>query len=178
MRIMEKPLKIFILEDLDTDIELIKRQCLKFNSKSTFIVASNKVSFFEKIEWFKPDLILSDYGLPDINGLEALLFVRQNLAEIPFIFVTGNLNDDEKVARAILEGANGFIIKKNLSKLPETMKEVITKNNEKLDELKRKEEEAYQRKFLLEKLEALIIKLTPDTTQDALQIVKKLQITT
>lgn len=170
-------LKVFILEDLSTDIELIKRQCFKYSAQSTFTVARNKANFYERINWLQPDIVLSDYNLPDFNGLAALLYVKQKLPDVPFVFVTGTLNDDEKVARAILEGADGFIIKQNLKNLPALMDEVITTSRARIEKAKKEAEEARQRKMLLEKLEAKIIQLeTKSNKEEALQLVKRLQV--
>lgn len=177
---IKKILKVFILEDLKTDLELTKRQVLKYNPNSTFTTANNKVSFFEKIEWFQPDVVISDYSLPDFNGLEALLHIKKTMPDIPFIFVTGTLNNDEKVANAVLQGADGFIIKQNLKNLPSVIEDVISKNDARLEALRKKEEAERQRKVLLNKLEAKIIKLNGggEDQQEVLKIVKRLQVVT
>jgi len=105
---MNSPLKVFILEDQKTDQELVKRQVLKFNSNATFTISNNQESFLEKIEWLKPDLILADYNLPDMSGLDALLYAKEKLPEIPFIFVTASLGNQEYVAETILKGADVY----------------------------------------------------------------------
>lgn len=174
---IKKILKVFILEDLKTDLELTKRQALKYNANTTFTTANNKSSFFEKIEWFQPDLVISDYSLPDFNGLEALLHLKAVMPNVPFIFVTGTLNNDEEVANAVLQGANGFVLKQNLNKLPDVIKDVMDKNLARLEALKKQAEEERQRNVLLNKLEAKIIALNhAEEKQEVLQLVKKLQI--
>ncbi len=174
---INKILKVFILEDLRTDLELTKRQVLKYDPKVTFTTANNKTSFFEKLEWFQPDLMISDYSLPDFNGLEALLHLKAVMPDVPFIFVTGTLNNDEEVANAVLKGANGFVLKQNLKKLPDVIKEVMDKNFARLEALKKLAEEERQRNVLLNKLEAKIIALNHGTqNHEVLQLVKKLQI--
>jgi CheY-like chemotaxis protein len=122
-----KTLNILMLEDMKTDAELVKRQVLKAAPNAVFTIARNRAEFFEKIEWSVPDIVLADYSLPDINGLEALLHVRGKMQFLPFIFITGILNDEEKVAEAILNGASGYVLKENLSTLPIKMEEVLLK---------------------------------------------------
>ncbi len=176
---IEEVLKVFILEDLKTDLELTKRQVLKYQAKTTFTTANNKASFYEKISWFKPDVVISDYTLPDFNGLHALLHLKEMMPDVPFIFLTGTLNNDEKVAHAILQGADGFLVKQNLKKLPSVIKEVIDKKNAKLEAAKMIAEQERQRKVLLNKLEAKIASLDKCAAkQEVLQIVKELQVVT
>lgn len=123
----ESPFNVLLLEDVKTDAELIKRQMLKAMPNSVFAIAHDRATFFEKLEWAMPDIILADYNLPDINGLEALLHIREKWPHIPFMFVSGTLNDEEKVADAVLNGASGYVLKENLHLLPEKLKQVLKK---------------------------------------------------
>ncbi len=122
--------KVFVLEDMPVDLELVKRQVRKFNPSVLFAVARHRKEFEEKVVTFQPDIVLSDYNLPDMNGLEALLYVREHLDSTPFIFITGILNDEEKVAEAILNGASGYLLKENLRNLPELLESVIQQNQQ------------------------------------------------
>ncbi len=122
---LDQPLNILILEDMKTDAELVKRQVMKVAPQAVFTIARNRAEFFEKIDWAVPDLVLADYNLPDINGLEALMHIRKKSPLLPFIFITGVLNDEEKVAEAVLNGASGYVLKENLSSLPKKIEEVM-----------------------------------------------------
>ncbi|THH39317.1 response regulator [Neolewinella litorea] len=122
--------KVFILEDMPVDLELVKRQVRKFNPNVLFAVARHRSEFQDKVALFQPDIVLSDYNLPDMNGLEALLYVREHLDSTPFIFITGILNDEEKVAEAILNGASGYLLKENLRNLPELLETVVKQNEQ------------------------------------------------
>ena len=133
--------KILIIEDLPTDVELIKRQIKRVAADTIFAVARSKSEFLEKIEWFEPDVILADYRLPDSNGLEVLLYVKEHHPNIPFLFITGTLNDEEKVAEAVLRGASGYILKHNLNRLPSKLEEIWQDHI-----LDRREEEARRQK--------------------------------
>ena len=48
---------------------------------------------------FSRDIILSDYSLPQFNGLEALEINKERAPGIPFIIVTGSLNEVVAVTR-------------------------------------------------------------------------------
>lgn len=135
--------KVFILEDMEADLLLTKRQVKKFQPAVLFAVARNRTEFEAKLIEFQPDIVLSDYNLPDMNGLEALLYVREHLDSTPFIFITGILNDEERVAETILNGASGYLLKENLQRLPALLTTVLEKNAEVLS---RKEAEWERRR--------------------------------
>ncbi len=122
---MVDALKVMILEDRKQDQELVKRQVLKYNPKSVFLIAENKHTFTSKIEWFVPDIILADYNLPDYTGLEALLHVKEYKPTVPFIFVTGGLHKRDLIAADILKGADGFVLKDDLQTLHIRLAEIV-----------------------------------------------------
>lgn len=155
---MNSDLKVLLLEDLKTDIALIKRQVKKIANKVLFIVATNKKEYEEKIEWGTPDIILSDYNLPGYNGFEALLLAKEKLPHIPFVFVTGMLNNEEKVAQTVLQGASGYILKDNLNDIPTKIPQILenAKARRKAEEEQRKQ--AWRKMMLLQKIEALVKK--------------------
>lgn len=60
------------------------------------------------------DLVLLDYHLPDMNGLQALKVFGKNHPELPIIVLSGSV--DQHVARQVLAGgAAGFIAKASMS---------------------------------------------------------------
>jgi len=119
---------ILMLEDMENDVELIKRAVKKNIPNAIFSVAMNKQEFLEKIEWQVPQIILSDYNIPGYNGLDAMFYVNKHFPHIPFIFVTGTLQDEEKVAQAVLSGADGYVLKDNLKSLSGVIEEVLAKS--------------------------------------------------
>lgn len=172
---IEKTLKILMLEDLETDRELIKRAVLKVIPKAVFIMSTSKSEFEEKINWGNPDLVLADHNVPGYNGLEALLLVREKIPHVPFIFVTGSLNDEERVAETILNGASGYILKHNLTALPNKIVEVM---NHSEDRLRRREAELNKlrrKQILIQKLQALLQQAPEfDQKKEALQLLDEI----
>ena len=60
----------------------------------------------------RPDLILLDVEMPEINGFETIKMLKRNLAlnRIPVIFITGS-SDTETEVRCLESGARDFILK-------------------------------------------------------------------
>lgn len=80
--------KICIIEDNPLDVKLLKRMLGEKNY--LFIVASNGREGLKKVRQQKPDLIILDMMLPEVDGFQFLNEVRNDvsLAEIPIIIIT------------------------------------------------------------------------------------------
>ena len=60
----------------------------------------------------KPDLIILDIDMPEIDGYKMLEMIREEdeLKEVPILFLTSN-NDKEHVVKAVAGGANDYTVK-------------------------------------------------------------------
>ncbi|MFI8379952.1 response regulator [Leeuwenhoekiella sp. NPDC079379] len=114
---IKEPLQILMVEDNPSDSTLIRREISKVAENATISVCNNLSDFELAVENLKPDLILSDYNLPTCTGLEVLEMAQQLAPSVTFIFITGTINDEELAADTILNGASGYILKKNISTL-------------------------------------------------------------
>jgi len=76
------------------------------------VTVSSAVSMFETLETNKPDMIVLDIIMPDMNGIDALRKLKSDVryANIPVIFLTGK-KDDETEALGFEVGAVDFITK-------------------------------------------------------------------
>lgn len=66
---------------------------------------------------YRPDLVLSDWSLPQFNGLAALEIIRAQGIEVPFIIVSGKIGEEAAIA-AIRRGVYDYVLKDNLGRLP------------------------------------------------------------
>lgn len=64
---------------------------------------------------FQPNLILTDYTLPQFTGFEALEIVKKVIPDIPFIIVKGV--SEEMAADSIKRGAWDYVLQDNLIRL-------------------------------------------------------------
>jgi signal transduction histidine kinase len=110
-------LRLLILEDVPEDAELEERTLRRAGIDFEAVVAANRAGFLQALEKFHPDLIISDYRLPDIDGLAAIRLVRERDSELPILLVTGAL-DDEAAAEVVKAGAYDYLRKDRLTRLP------------------------------------------------------------
>lgn len=113
---MGKELRILILEDSSTDAELIENQLHKEGFVFSSRVVDTREAFLKGLNEFLPALILSDYHLPYFDGLTALTVVQEKCPEVPFIFVTGVLGEENAI-ETIKKGASDYVLKDNLKRL-------------------------------------------------------------
>lgn len=71
-----------------------------------------------------PDLILSDYSMPQFSGLRALELVKQQELDIPFILVSGTLGEEAAV-EAIKLGATDYVLKDRMARLGSAVKRAL-----------------------------------------------------
>lgn len=72
--------------------------------------AADGLEAVQETQELKPDLVLLDLGLPNLNGIEAASRIRQIAPETKIVFVTQE--DDVDVAREALNGgAQGYVLK-------------------------------------------------------------------
>lgn len=111
------PHTFILLEDNETDVFLLRRRLSQLLPDLDLQVAGSQAEYERLVRTLSPDVILSDYRLPQYSGIEALMFARKHAPVVPFIFVTGALHNEELAADTILKGASGFVLKNNLDKL-------------------------------------------------------------
>ncbi|HNR18991.1 MAG TPA: response regulator transcription factor [Bacteroidia bacterium] len=67
-------------------------------------------NLLQDIEREKPDVIIMDIDMPEINGVQAVEILRKQYPTLPVMMLTG-FEDDEKVFSSLCAGANGYILK-------------------------------------------------------------------
>ena len=119
-----KNLKLLILEDHKDEATLmqltLKRAGFNFNVK----VVSSRKDFIDALDSFVPAIILSDHKLPRFRSNEALKIARQKLPDVVFILVTGTVSE-EFAATIIKEGADDYILKDRLARLPAAIEAAV-----------------------------------------------------
>ncbi|RZS99856.1 response regulator [Aquimarina brevivitae] len=115
-------LKILLVEDNAEDVALVTRQIQKIVDQPKIEIATTLDSIKEVVNSFIPNIILCDYNLPTCSGMEVLELCRNISPATTFIFVTGTINDEELAANTILNGASGYLLKKNINQLHQKLR--------------------------------------------------------
>ncbi|MCX6897808.1 MAG: PAS domain-containing protein [Verrucomicrobia bacterium] len=124
-----KPLHLLIVEDCDDEAQLV----VSLLSEGGYAVVSKRVETAEAMRaaldrgpW---DIVISDYYMPQFDGLAALRLLRKNAPNIPFIMVTGTLG--EEVAAGIMKaGTDDFLLKDRLARLGPVVERVLREAEE------------------------------------------------
>jgi PAS domain S-box-containing protein len=123
---MKEPIRILMLEDSMEDTEIIQRLLSREIPDLLFETANNREEFVCAIEQFNPSIVLADNSVFHFNARQALEFMRQHSYGIPFIMVTGTISE-EFAADIIKSGADDYILKDRLNRLPAAVLAAITK---------------------------------------------------
>lgn len=105
-----KVLKVIIVEDFK--LTRVGLRCALNANKDIDVIAEcdNAITGLELIAKHKPDVVLMDLGLPEMNGIEATIKVKEMLPETKIITLTSHDREEEVIA-ALASGAHGYCLK-------------------------------------------------------------------
>ncbi len=105
------PAKILLLEDNPGDARLL-REALAEIPESTFELTycETVAQCLDSLLKSKPDVVLSDLGLPDSHGMEAVRSIHSAAPDVPIVVLTG-LDDESLAVQALQEGAQDYLVK-------------------------------------------------------------------
>jgi len=142
--------KIFIVEDEPSIVQLVKYNLEKENFK--VLVSNNGEEGLQEIKKIEPDLILLDWMLPDLSGIDICKALRKDtkFKNIPIIMLTARSQEEDKVL-GLNVGADDYLPKpfSNLELIarvnallrrskPSVAEDVISFQDLKIDRLQRK----------------------------------------
>jgi DNA-binding response OmpR family regulator len=90
-------IRLVIVEDNPSDAELMLRELRRAGFDPDWQRVETEAGFSASLSP-EPDLILSDYALPQFSGLKALQLVRKRGLKIPFILVSATIGEETAVA--------------------------------------------------------------------------------
>ena len=159
-------LRILILEDVPMDAELVeyelKRASIPFLSQRV----DSRDGFLHALEEFGPDLILSDYTLPRFDGMTALSLARERAPSIPFLIVTGSVNEETAVG-CMKAGATDYLLKSNLARIGPAIEAALERSRAHAEKVQAETAlAASERRFrsLVQNSSDLVTILAPDGT--------------
>lgn len=114
---MAEPVRILIVEDMPEDQELVLRALRKSGIAFESRIVETEKGLGEALSSGWPQVVLSDFTLPSFDGMRALRQVKAADSSLPFILVTGSL-DEETAVQVMKSGADDYILKDRIVRLP------------------------------------------------------------
>jgi len=121
---MEKKINILIIEDVPADAELVEHELRKEKIEFSSKRVDTKKDFLRELKDFVPDIIISDFCLPQFNGMAALELAKGLAPLTPFIICTGSMNEETAV-ECMKAGAADYVIKEHLVRIVPAVKNAL-----------------------------------------------------
>jgi two-component system cell cycle sensor histidine kinase/response regulator CckA len=162
----QDPLRILILEDMPMDAELVEYELERAHMPFLSRRVDSREAFLQELETFKPDVILSDYTLPRFDGMTALSLARERAPSIPFLIVTGSVNEETAVG-CMKAGATDYLLKSNLARIGPAIEAALERERAHAERIQAQAAlSASERRFrsLVQNSSDLVTILAPDGT--------------
>ncbi len=111
-----RAMRILHVEDSEDDAELVRQTLLREWPDCAITWVEGRAAFIDELRTGRFDVILSDFALATLDGLEALRLARESAPETPFIFLSGNIGEDCAI-EALRAGAVDYILKDRMKRL-------------------------------------------------------------
>jgi DNA-binding NarL/FixJ family response regulator len=124
-RLPDALVRVVVIEDLR---EVREGLTMLINGTSGFQCAGSYRTMEDALKGIagtRPDVILTDIGLPGMDGVEGTRILRERFPQVPIVALTV-YDDDDNVFNAICAGASGYLLKNTApARLMESLKEVV-----------------------------------------------------
>ncbi len=117
-------LRFLLLEDSMLDVELIQIALEGGGIQCDLMQVQTYAEFLAAVQAPTFDLILSDYKLPEFDGIAALQLARTHCPKIPFIFVSASLGE-EMAIDLLKQGATDYVLKERLVRLVPSVRRAL-----------------------------------------------------
>jgi PAS domain S-box-containing protein len=129
---MKSQLRILHLEDDLRDAELVQETLESEGIACQVTRVETEADFIASLQQGGFDVILADYTLPSFDGLSALKVAQQHWPHVPFIFVSGTL-DEEVAIEALKIGATDYVFKTKLSRIVPSVQRALREAEERIE---------------------------------------------
>lgn len=113
---MQEPLNVLIIEDNESDADLLTRRLEKANMAGYVMRVESADELKKALQSGPWDVVIADYSLPQFNAPAALTIVREVDTDVPFIVVSGTVGEETAVS-IMKSGAQDYLMKNNLTRL-------------------------------------------------------------
>lgn len=122
-------MNILHLEDHPHDAQLVRSVLAAAWPEVAITLVTSAAEYEAELARGGYDVILADQTLPSFTGLAALQRAREISPHVPFIFVTGTL-DEERAIAAVENGATDYVFKQQLQRLVIVVRRAVRESHE------------------------------------------------
>ena len=113
---MQPELRLLIVEDAAEEVELAVWRLKAGGITCVHRRVEREAEFRDALHNWHPDLVLSDFTLPQFDGMSALAIAAAEAPDVPFIFLSGTIGE-ERAIEALRRGAMDYVLKSNPARL-------------------------------------------------------------
>src|SRR3974377_187326 len=107
---MLAPIRILLVDDFQLWRHLVESMLKKHTEVRLVGEAADGLAAIQRAFKLKPDLILMDIGLPNLNGIHAAEQIRRSIPSTKILFLAFN-NDSQVIQMLLDSGAHGYVLK-------------------------------------------------------------------
>ena len=121
---MAKPLKILLVEDSERDAALMQLYLRRGGYEPTIRRVESRMEMKTRLQSEDWDVVISDFNLPGFDGYAALKVLQETGRRIPFIVVSGEIN--QKIIDGITQaGAAEYLCKYEMRQIVPAIERVL-----------------------------------------------------
>jgi two-component system cell cycle sensor histidine kinase/response regulator CckA len=115
-RVPPRHIRVLLVEDSRDDAWLVQRQLERGGFAPDILRVQDAGGVRGALKGGRWDLVIVDYSMPELSGLDAVRLVRQHCSSLPCLLVSGTVGEHLAV-EAMRIGANDYLMKGNLTRL-------------------------------------------------------------
>ena len=122
---MKVPLRVLHVDDNPIDVRLAQAFLAVSGIECDVVRVDTAPALEDALQQGGFDLVLSDFVLPALDGLQVLALVQRLCPGVPFIVLSGMISD-KAAGRILTRGAMAYVPKHRLADLPHSIRRVLS----------------------------------------------------
>jgi PAS domain S-box-containing protein len=152
---MGKPINILFVEDSVDDTAMLVHELKSAGFDPHWKRVETQPDFLAEIKNL-PDIILSDYSMPQFSGLRAVELLQKSGLDIPFILISGTVGEDVAV-EAMKFGATDYLLKDRIARLGNAVERALLTAKKQAEQKKAEQQILLQTRALEAAANAILI---------------------
>ncbi|HVE15750.1 MAG TPA: response regulator, partial [Chthoniobacterales bacterium] len=152
---MGTPLRVLLVEDSPDDAELALRELRRAGFDPDWERVETEAVYLDRLH-DGIDIILSDFQMPEFDGMRALRVLKELHLDIPFILISGTIGEEVAV-QAMKQGATDYLLKDRLARLGPAVTHAIEESRLRKDRRTARETLALRERALGEASQGVLI---------------------